>query len=529
MDSTELSSGQWTEICREAFAQTGVDRPGFAEGVIAQLAQRVGEMRGASVARAFVEGACELARYASEELKDGEDSLNAEGAAVAASRRIVLPSLQAKLQRRVDQIDGHRAGVPAPCPQCGNRTESEGRPGRSWRSLLGPLWLKRRYSYCDACDCGVSPAQRALGLPDGEFTARFEEVCTMIATTVPHGMATNLVDKLCGIDVSIKAMQDMVERRGAAVLAADQVESRLHAPLDDKGLPVAEQKRPAEAPPPNAAPDVAYVELDGVVPITREELTGKDLSAQDRRRQRRAKEQKARGGKARRYRIVGREVKNAVLYDGHNCAVESPSRGCLLQKTYVSHLGDWASFALLLWVALLRLRFDQAKLLVILSDGSDWIRSLAAWLPIETLLILDLYHVKHRIFEVAYAVFGERTPRARAWAIAQGDRIEAGNVTHVIQALSFLNPRRKETRKLVEDLKGYLTNNRDRMKYPDYRARGLRISSAAVESANFHVTGTRLKLQGMRWSADGAAQMAALRADLFNGRWEQRTRQLLTG
>ena len=65
------------------------------------------------------------------------------------------------------------------------------------------------------------------------------------------------------------------------------------------------------------------------------------------------------------------------------------------------------------------------------------------------------------------------------------------------------------------------------MNYPDYRARGLRVSSSAVESANYHVTGARLKLQGMRWSAQGAGQMALLRADLFNEHWEQRTRKIL--
>ena len=65
------------------------------------------------------------------------------------------------------------------------------------------------------------------------------------------------------------------------------------------------------------------------------------------------------------------------------------------------------------------------------------------------------------------------------------------------------------------------------MHYSAYRERGLRISSAAVESANFHVTGQRLKCQGMRWDEQGARHMAALRADLFNDRWEDRTRQLL--
>ena len=64
-----------------------------------------------------------------------------------------------------------------------------------------------------------------------------------------------------------------------------------------------------------------------------------------------------------------------IYFYKYTCAV--------LEKTYVSHLGEWTIFALLLWVALLRKRFDHAKLLVILSDGSDWIRSLAAWLPMR--------------------------------------------------------------------------------------------------------------------------------------------------
>jgi hypothetical protein len=486
-------------------------------------------MQGVSVAEAFVAGASELVRYALQGLKEDENAVDAEREAVAVSRRIVRPVLQAKLQSRLDMLDEQTKGIVAPCPKCAQATESEGKRSRTWKSVLGLLSLRRRYSSCTQpeCDAGIAHSQRVLGLPDGEYTARLEEVCTMMATTVPHGMATDLLEKLCGIDVSVKAMQDMTERRGAAVFAQDESESGQLTPFLPSGLPVSEQMRPEDSLPVNAAPAVAYVEIDGVVPITREELTGKELSAAERRRQRRAKERKARGGKARRYRIVGREVKNAVLYDGKDCAAESPSRGCLLKKTYVSHLGDWATFALLLWVAMLRKRFDGAKLLVVLSDGSDWIRSLAAWLPIKAFLILDLYHVKHRIFEVAHAVFGEHSPEARKWAEVQGNRVEVGNARHVIDALSFLKPRGKQARKLVDDLSGYLTNNLDRMKYPEYRARGLRISSAAIESANFHVTGARLKLQGMRWSADGAAQMAVLRADLFNGRWEQRTRRLL--
>lgn len=518
MKTTEDSSAKWVCVVRDALAKS--------DGSAKEVAKELATTLGFGVAVALVEGIAELVAYAGAALGDEASAIDAEEAAVVASRRMVRPVLQAKLQARLDALDEKLVGL-AVCPGCKGTSESQGRRSRSWASILGPLRLKRRYAFCDDCKQGVAPAQKALGLSDSEFTPRLEEVMTMMATTVPFGMAITLVGKLCGIEVSVKGVEEMVERRAEAVQQLDAEEAKTCAPFDDTGLPVKSQQRPADTVPEGEAPKVAYLEVDGVIPITREELTEKELTPAERRRIQRAKKAKARGGKGRRYRIVGREVKNAVLYDGKDCAAESPGRGCILKKTYVSHLGDWGTFAALLWVAMIRLRFDQAKLLVILSDGADWIRSLAKWLPIETLLILDLAHVKRRIWEVAHSLYGNHSAEASKWANTQCDRVDAGQVGIVIEALRFLRPGRAETRELVDALAGYFDNNRDRMDYPAYRARGLRVGSGAVESANFHVTGNRLILQGMRWSAEGAGQMAALRADLFNGRWESRSRELL--
>jgi hypothetical protein len=143
------------------------------------------------------------------------------------------------------------------------------------------------------------------------------------------------------------------------------------------------------------------------------------------------------------------------------------------------------------------------------------------------MLILDLYHAMHRVWEVGRAVFGDKSPECERWSREQCRRIEAGQVDLVLEALRFLKPTGKIAEEKVEELKTYFTNNRDRMDYPSYRAQGLRITSGTVESANYHVTGARLKMQGMRWSESGAAQMARLRADLFNGVWQQRTREVL--
>lgn len=346
----------------------------------------------------------------------------------------------------------------------------------------------------------------------------------MMTTTVPYAMATALVSKMCGVEVSVKAAENMIERRAETLDHFDQQQAERFSPYDCVGLPVVEQERPDDTQ--AAIPHVAYLEIDGVIPMTRENIPDAKLTPTQRRARAHAKTAKARGGKGRRYEIIGREVKNAVLYEDKDCANESTGRGCILKKTYVSHLGTWSAFALRLWVAMLRLRFDQAKTLVVLSDGAEWIRSLARWLPIPTLLILDIFHVKHRMWQVAHAVYGVDSPQAKQWADLQGDRIEAGHIDKVLHALRFLRPTRHETRELIDSFRHYLTENRDRMDYPAYKARGLRCSTAAVESANFHVTGSRLKLQGMRWSKVGAAHMASLRADLHNHIWEQRTRLL---
>ncbi len=73
-----------------------------------------------------------------------------------------------------------------------------------------------------------------------------------------------------------------------------------------------------------------------MVPVTRQELGDEELTEQNKQSREQAKQDKARGGKGRRYRILGREVKNAVPYDGKDCVQESAERGSILSKTYVS-------------------------------------------------------------------------------------------------------------------------------------------------------------------------------------------------
>ena len=510
--ATDVGKGEWFDVLVSVVRESDeagekVSALEIAEAVAARLGGDV------NLGQALMTGFDAMAEYAAGDLADERDALDEETEAIAASRRAFRPLLEARLQERIDRIDAETKGMTT-CLECGKTSESVGRRRRFWTSCFGRLALWRRWSVCSDHKGGRSLAQERLLLGDADLTPRLDEAATLLATTVTHGMATQLAGYLLGVEVSPHAVQDAVERLGQKVIALQDEDALTHRPWEDNGL-----ERPVERPGDavGQAPDVAYIETDGVFPITRE-LDEERSQPQP----------GARGGKGLKYTVGGKEVKNAVLYTADNCVeAGDESRGSVLEKTYVSHLGHWLHFATLLWATMRRLRFDEAGLLVILSDGATWIRELAKWLPCNCLLILDLYHAKHRVWEVANAVYGERTPQARLWAQTQCVLIERGETWEVITNLKEMTPKSKEKRKLVEELVTYFTNNKDRMDYPTYRERGLRISSGGVESANYHVTGARLKLQGMRWSEPGAAEMSRLRADLFNGVWATRTREVM--
>jgi hypothetical protein len=290
------------------------------DGVAARLAALLGDARAA----ALLKGCAVVHEYLTAEVVNSSGALDEEHAAVEASRRALLPAFQCRMQQRLASADAATAGRQR-CTDHDSATHSHGLRSRSWLSTLGPLRLRRRYSLCPVGGEGLAPAERAVGPPTGKRTAHCDEVVTAMATTVPHGMAERLLGQLVGLDVSEHAIQDAVETRAAAVTALESAAAQACSPVDASGRE-RHPPRPADAVAANKAPRVAYLETDGVLPMTRELEPERCVPP----------EPGARGGQGRRYKLAGREVKNAVLYTEDAQAAESPSRGCLLQKTYVS-------------------------------------------------------------------------------------------------------------------------------------------------------------------------------------------------
>jgi hypothetical protein len=504
-DVVESKELDWIDALQRIVWSTAADGEQLDS---ASLAEAIGTHfgMGEQAARGWVMGVTALTEYAIASVETG-DALTEETDAVVASRHAVRPLLEARLQRRIDGFERENRGAPG---SSGQRLHSQGRRPRTRDTLLGEVTTKRRW-YVDPEQGGFSPAEQEIGLPADDFSARLAEVVTMMATTVSEEMATKLLRWMLGVEISKHGLQELVHERGQFAMNEHDSIAQFHDPFEKSGL-MRQVERPDDAV--TDAPSVGYLEIDGVVPMTREldETRSSPVAG-------------ARGGKGLRYTLVGREVKNAVLYRGDKCAQLMPSRGSLLEKTYVSRLGHWSPFARAVWAEIRRLRFDEANALVLLSDGAQWIRSLAEWLPCEVVLILDLFHAKHRIWEVSRALWGEHNSQTTRWARRQCVRLEEGHVDKVLATLERLQ--RKHDVEKLDELHTYFTKNQDRMDYPAYRAQNYRVTTAGVESANYHVTGARLKQQGMRWEREGASEMATLRADLFNGRWRRRTRAML--
>jgi hypothetical protein len=130
-------------------------------------------------------------------------------------------------------------------------------------------------------------------------------------------------------------------------------------------------------------------------------------------------------------------------------------------------------------------------------------------------MTLDFYHGMEYLYEFAEKAFTNKTEKEN-WCERQKDLLLASDVETVLDHISSTQIKDEEKKKVIN----YYRNNKERMKYKQYRNIGCGIiGSGAIESAHRTVIQKRMKQAGQRWSTKGAKNMLRLRVLSMNKQW----------
>ena len=419
-----------------------------------------------------------------------------------ACRRQALALAARLLAQHLNADTSDDAGPWLPCSRCGGLARYAGRPAKTFTTALGPLPLTRAYYHCAACAQGFCPRDQALGL---EATALSPAVTRMVGTAaalVSFAESSELLGALAGLPVTAKQVERTAEALGFE-MAADERQQVVAA----------------------AAAEIAptlYLGMDGTgVPMRKAELAGRPGKQADGT------------AKTREVKLCtvwsaeGRDKAGVPVRDAGSVSYSAAIERAAMRDTDAT----CAAFAQRVEREARRRGFDRAPRQVVLGDGAPWIWNIAGEYFPDAIQIVDRFHAKAHLSGVAKGLYGATSDLGDAWATARHDELDAGRLHKIVAALAghYRSCTDASKRDAVRKCIGYLWGNRRRMRYPDFRARGLCTSTAVVEAGCKVAIGTRLKRAGMHWSVRGANAIIALRCCTLSGRfedfWERRAQQ----
>jgi hypothetical protein len=354
--------------------------------------------------------------------------------------------------------------------KCGGTLEYHS--NRRWIliSLNGKLEIYRAYYYCGNCKSGLAPLDEQLGLEGKHHSVGVRKKVALEASSQPFAETSKRLKELTGIEVSSKEAQLESEELGqeAGIQADELVEAFWSEQVDIE---------------PEAIARRLYITADGTSVSTDE------------------------GGK---------EVKIGGVYE-----TPQTKNGLANDIMYTGGFHNSEHFGKKLYVLALRRGLRAAGEVIFIGDGARWIWKLARYHFPEAIQIVDFYHATKRLWSLSHNIYGEGTKACKDWAKKRVKHLLKGKVELVIDSLCELASPNMDVTEEIGDNITYFTNNKERMRYNEYRKRGYHIGSGTVESACKHVVGQRLKQAGMRWSIQGADAILQLRILWKNGEWNR--------
>ncbi len=196
--------------------------------------------------------------------------------------------------------------------------------------------------------------------------------------------------------------------------------------------------------------------------------------------------------------------------------------------SYTGAIEDAAAFGPRLFYEAWRRGWSRARKKVVLGDGAAWIWNLAHEYFPGAIEIVDLYHAREHLWELAGKLFPNREKRRRGWVSRVQRKLDQGRVEPLVAQLRGIATDSAELAHQLTLEADYFERNAERMRYRKFRRQGLFVGSGVIEAGCRTVIASRLKRSGMFWSVRGANAITALRCARLSGRfddyWDNRAR-----
>ncbi len=189
--------------------------------------------------------------------------------------------------------------------------------------------------------------------------------------------------------------------------------------------------------------------------------------------------------------------------------------------TYTGAIETAEEFGKRIYLEAWKRGWSRAEKKVVMGDGAEWIWNLAEQHFPGAVQIVDLYHARQHLWELARKLYPNDEVNQKVWMkVHQRRMLDKGKIEKLVGALRSIHSANPEVREKIRTEADYFERNAERMRYPKFRRQHLFVGSGVIEAGCKTVIGSRLKQSGMFWTVRGANAIVALRCCHINGRFE---------
>jgi hypothetical protein len=373
---------------------------------------------------------------------------------------------------------------------CGRQAQYRELRVKAVLTAVGRVEVSRPYYLCPHCHVGQFPADVELDIENTEISPSVRRMQAVVGQEAPFDHGREQMKLLADLEVTTKAVERTAEAIGGDIAEREQQEIRRAVQLD---LPIVIGK-----PIP-----VLYVQMDGTgVPVVKKETEG-------------------RKGKIDGQPAHTREAKLGCVFtqttwDEEGFAIRDPD-----STTYTGAIETAEEFGKRLYLEAWNRGWSRAQQRVVMGDGAEWIWNLAEPYFPGAVQIVDLYHARQHLWELARKLHPNDETNQKAWIkVHQKRLLDEGKIEKLVSSLRSINSTNREVAEKIRTEADYFERNAERMRYPKFRGQHLFVGSGVIEAGCKTVIGSRLKRSGMFWMVRGANAILALRCCYLNGRFE---------